>query len=89
MIPAQRKPIAVLPSGEGRHTSFCLLLGTQVADFRHNQNWKCEGVNRTKHVHISGDTLKRLIEQRRATVLDQERGVVALAAAESSEGEAA
>jgi hypothetical protein len=85
MIPAQ--PIAVLPSGEGRH---CLLIGSQIGQFSQNpQEWSCAGVNRAPHVHVSDSTLQRLIEQRRVTILDQERGIVALAATESSEQEEA
>lgn len=85
--PAQERPVELVVAAEGRHTS-CLLLGDQIEHFRRSpQEWRCEGINRARHVHVSADTLARLIEQRRATVLDQDRGIVALAAAQ--EGEAA
>lgn len=81
----QRNPIMVVASSEVRRT-YCLLLGDQIAHFRRSpQEWSCEGINRARHVHVNADTMARLIEQNRATVLDETRGIVALAAAQDGE----
>lgn len=87
----QERPVELVTAAEGRRT-FCLLLGDEIAHFRRSpQEWKCQGITRnTRHVHVSDSTKVKLIEKNRATVLDEARGIIALAAAESSaEGEAA